>query len=177
MEDITDKKWYVMRSLFRTELKTRAKLEAAEIESFVPTKSRLVLLHGRKRRIETPIVSNLIFVHSNPINLQPFLDKDSRFQYIFVKGGKQNERMVVRDEEMQHFIRAVEATENPIYLNPSELNIERGTHIRVIGGNMNGVEGKYLKVKGARNKRLVVIIPDTLAVAVSVEADFIEVIE
>ena len=85
--------------------------------------------------------------------------------------------MVVRDEEMQHFIRAVEATENPIYLNPSELNIERGTHIRVIGGNMNGVEGKYLKVKGARNKRLVVIIPDTLAVAVSVETDFIEVIE
>lgn len=177
MDNITDKKWYVMRSLFRTELKTRAKLEAAEIESFVPTKSRIVLLHGRNKRIETPIVSNLIFVHSSPINLQPFLDKDSRFQYIFVKGGKQNERMVVRDEEMQHFIRAVEATENPIYLKPAELNIERGTHIRVIGGNMNGLEGKYLKVKGARSKRLVVIIPDTLAVAVGVEADLIEVIE
>ena len=37
--------------------------------------------------------------------------------------------------------------------------------------------GVYLKVKGARSKRLVVIIPDTLAVAVDVQADLIEIIQ
>ena len=166
-----------MRSLFRTELKMRAKLEAAGVESFVPTTQRLVVLHSRKKSIETPIVSNLIFVHSDTTTLQPFLDKDSRFQYIFVKGGKQHERMVVRDEDMQNFIRAIEAYEKPLYFKPSELSLERGTHVRVIGGPLNGTTGVYLKVKGARSKRLVVIIPDTLAVAVDVKADLIEVIQ
>ena len=177
MDEKQQKNWYVMRSLFRTELKMRAKLEAANIESFVPTTSRLVVLHGRKKSIETPIVSNLIFVHSDTTTLQPFLDRDSRFQYIFVKGGKQHERMVVRDEDMQNFIRAVEAYEKPLYFKPSELELERGTHVRVIGGPLDGMTGVYLKVKGARSKRLVVIIPDTLAVAVDVQADLIEVIE
>lgn len=166
-----------MRSLFRTELKTQVKLEEAEIESFVPTTSRLVVLHGRKRRIETPVVSNLIFVHSNTATLQPFLDRDSRFQYIFVKGGKQNERMVVKDEDMHNFIQAVRSSENPIYLKPSEIDLEKGKHIRIVGGSLDGITGKYLRVKGARNRRLVVMIPDTLAVAVDVEADFIEVIK
>ena len=85
--------------------------------------------------------------------------------------------MVVRDEDMQNFIRAIEAYEKPLYFKPSELNLERGTHVRVIGGVLNGMTGVYLKVKGARSKRLVVIIPDTLAVAVDVQADLIEVIK
>lgn len=176
MNDNDQKKWYVMRSLFRTELKMRAKLESANIESFVPTTSRLVVFHGRKKSIETPIVSNLIFVHSDASSLQPFLDKDSRFQHIFVKGGKQHERMVVRDEDMRNFVRAIEAYERPLYFNPSELNLQQGTHVRVIGGALNGITGVYLKVKGARSKRFVVIIPDTLAVAVDVQADLIEII-
>lgn len=176
MEEKQDKNWYVMRSLFRTELKTQAKLKSAEIESYVPTMPRLVTINGRKKRIETPIVSNLIFVHSTPSMLQPFMEKDSKFQFVFVKGGKQHERMIVADEDMQRFIHTVKVSEKPLYFKPAELNLAQGTHIKVIGGALNGTTGVYMRVKGARNKRLVVIIPDTIAVAVDVEADYIEVI-
>lgn len=176
MNEMVDKKWYVMRSLFRTELKTQAKLSAAGIESFVPTQTRVVVLHGRKKRIETPIVSNLIFVHSDLATLQPFTEQDGRFQFIFVKGGRQNERMFVEDADMRRFLDAFAAAEKPLLFNPSELNLEKGTKVKIVGGEMDGVEGVFMRVRGARNKRLVVIIPDTLALAVEVYPDLVEVL-
>ena len=176
-EKTTDVKWYVMRSLFRTELKTQAKLMAAGIEVFVPTVERVVVLRGRKRRVITPVVSNLMFVHSDVETLQPFVESDARFQYIFVKGGKQNERMVVADEDMQRFIQVVENAEKPLYFNPAELNLENGARVRIIGGGMDGVNGTFMRVKGSRSRRLIVVLPDTLAVAVEVQPDLIEVIQ
>lgn len=166
-----------MRALFRTELKTQAKLAAAGIEVFVPTVERVVDVKGRKRRVIVPVVSNLMFVHSDIATIQPFVEEDARFQYIFVKGGKQNEPMVVDDESMRRFIRAVESATKPLYFSPSELHIEQGARVRIIGGGLNGIEGTFMRVRGSRSRRLVVVLPDTLAVAVEVQPDLVEVIQ
>lgn len=166
-----------MRSLFRTELKTQVKLESANIESFVPTYSRIVEKRGQKSLVEAPVVSNLIFVHSTPEELQPFVEADSRFQYLYVKGGRQNERMVVEEVAMQHFIRVVRSAQKPMFFSPSALDVSKGARVRLLGGPLDGVEGRFMRVKGARSRCLVVIIPDTMAVAAEVTADLVEVID
>ena len=49
--------------------------------------------------------------------------------------------------------------------------------MRIIGGVFDGVEGVLMKVRGGRNKKVVVEIPNTLGVVFEVEnADMIEVI-
>ena len=166
-----------MRSLFNTELKTKRKLDEAGIRNFIPMDCRIQIMRGCKRKTYVPVVRNLMFVYSNEDALAPFLAADSKFQYTYRRGGHRNEPMVVPDEQMEEFMNALEKTEHPLFYTAGELDLAKGTHIRVIGGPLDGIKGVFMKVKGARSKRLVVMIPETMAVAVSVDPDLIEVLE
>ena len=46
-----------------------------------------------------------------------------------------------------------------------ELNLSKGTRVRVTAGPLEGQEGVFLKVKGARDRRLVIHIEGVIAVA------------
>lgn len=174
--DAGKKVWYVMRSIFKTELKTKAKLDEANIRSFIPLKHQIKIVKGKKARVEVPIVRNLLFVYSDEKSLAPLLAADSKFQYTYRRGGRENEPLIVPDDQMQRFLEAAEASEGPLYFTPSELNIAKGTKVRIIGGPLNGIVGIFMKVKGARAKRLVLEIPDTLSIALDVNPDLIEVL-
>lgn len=169
--------WFVMRSLFNTELKTKRKLDEAGIRNFIPMDCRVQVLRGCKRKTYVPVVRNLMFVYSDETTLAPFLAADSKFQYTYRRGGRRNEPMVVPDEQMEEFMNALEKAEHPLFFTADELDVTRGTRIRVIGGPLDGIKGIFMKVQGARSKRLVVMIPETMAVAVSVDPDLIEVLE
>lgn len=175
MPGVEDKVWYVMRSIFKTELKTKAKLDGAGIRAFIPMACRVKIVNGRRCKIQTPIIRNLLFVYSDEKTLAPFLAADSKFQYTYRRGGRENEPLIVPDSQMRQFIKAVEASVRPLYFTPAELNIAKGTKIRIIGGPFDGTVGLFMKVRGARAKRLVIQIADALAVAVDVNPDMIEV--
>ena len=53
-----------------------------------------------------------------------------------------------------------------------------GTRVRIIGGDFEGQEGLFLKVKGARDRRVVIEVQGVIAVAMAtIHPDLIEVIE
>ena len=86
--------------------------------------------------------------------------------------------LIVPDKQMADFIRVAGQHEAAIdFYAPEELHLEKGTPVRILGGPFDGVEGIFLKVQGARARRLVVQIPNTLAAVVSVEPDLVEVIK
>ena len=65
-----------------------------------------------------------------------------------------------------------------LYFQPDELNLSKGTKVRVTGGDFEGQEGIFLKVKGARDRRVVVEIQGVIAVAMAtIHPDLIEVIK
>ena len=75
---------------------------------------------------------------------------------------------------MQRFI-AVAGTYNDhlLYFQPEELNLSKGTKVRITGGDFEGQEGVFLKVKGA-----VIAIQGIIAVAMAtIHPDLIEVIK
>ena len=100
-------------------------------------------------------------------------------QYLVNKVNGQSLPIIVRDSEMQQFIRVVENYEEEVnYFCPEEINISKGTRVRIIGGSFDGVEGVFMKVKGKRSKRVVVMLDKLLAVVMAeVESDLIEVIK
>lgn len=64
-----------------------------------------------------------------------------------------------------------------LYFCPEEVNLVKGTKVHVIGGELDKQEGVFVKIKGARDKRVVIAIQDVIAVAVAtVYSDLIEVI-
>ena len=72
--------------------------------------------------------------------------------------------IIVPDSQMRNFM-AVSANydESLLYFEPSELNIRKGTRVRITGGLFEGVEGEFVRVRNDR--RVVVTIEGVMAVA------------
>lgn len=150
-------------------------LTEAGLEVFTPMKQMVMTIGGKRQRRDVPVIQDLLFVHESKVNLDPYVVKFPRLQYRFVLGKSQHAPMTVREEDMQRFIHAVSHTETPIYYKPGELTPAMyGKKIRIVGGILNNYEGKLLSVKGMRKRRLIVEIPNLIAAAVEVEAEFIQ---
>lgn len=174
-----DRCWFVLRDLKRTNAKLPAykMLEELGVEVFTPMIWKLIEKSGRRIRVRVPFMQDLLFVHSSRKMLDPIIDRINTLQYRYVRGGNCLP-MTVRTEEMERFIRAVEATDMPHYYMPSEIDSSMfGKEIRIIGGPLNGYVGKLQKMQGSRVKRLFVDLPNLLIASVEVQPEFIQVIE
>ncbi len=168
--------WYAMRATYRREPDAIRLLEKEKLGCFVPMQYKISIKKGKKIRALVPVIHNLVFVHARPSDLKRVKSQVTYLQYI--TDTRSGEKIIIPDNEMQRFI-AVAGTYNDhlLYFQPEELNLSKGTKVRVIGGDFEGQEGVFLKVKGARDRRVVVQIQGVIAVAMAtIHSDLIEVI-
>ena len=84
---------------------------------------------------------------------------------------RNGQKIIVPDDQMKQFI-AVAGTydEHLIFFSPDEVNLRKGTKVRIRGG--------VAKVKGARDRRVVISLQGVIAMAMAtLSPDLIEVIE
>lgn len=172
--DSDEQYWYVLRFLYRNQPKVRMQLENDGIETFSPRKPIIKIENGKRVIKWELVIWDLFFVHSTRKILDSYIRRYDNFQYKFKSGGKQHEPLIVPERQMNDFIKAVEISAKPLFFAPHELNLSKGERIRLIGGLLNGYEGTFLKVNGARQKRLIVELQGALCVAVEVNPDLIE---
>lgn len=168
--------WYAMRATYRREPDAIRLLEKEKLGCFIPMQYKISIKKGKKIRALVPVIHNLVFVHARPSDLKRVKSQVTYLQYI--TDTRSGEKIIIPDNEMQRFI-AVAGTYNDhlLYFQPEELNLSKGTKVRVIGGDFEGQEGVFLKVKGARDRRVVVQIQGVIAVAMAtIHSDLIEVI-
>lgn len=166
-----------MRATYRRELDAMHLLEKEQLGCFVPMQYKFCVKRGKKVRALVPVVRNLIFVHARPSEVKRVKSLVTYLQYIV--DTRSGQKIIVPDSQMQRFI-AVSGTYNDqlLYFRPEELNLAKGTRVRVTGGDFEGQEGIFLKVRGARDRRVVVEIRGVIAVAMAtIHPDLIEVIE
>ena len=92
---------------------------------------------------------------------------------------RNGQKIIVSDDQMRQFI-AVAGTydEHLIFFSPDEVNLRRGTKVRITGGDFEGYEGVFVKLKGARDRRVVISLQGVIAMAMAtISPDLIEVIE
>lgn len=169
--------WYAMRATYRREPDAMRLLEKEKLGCFVPMQYKINIKKGKKVRALVPIIHNLIFVHACPSEVKRVKSLVTYLQYI--TDTRSREKIVIPDNQMQRFI-AVAGTYNDslMYFQPDELNLSKGTKVRVTGGDFEGQEGIFLKVKGARDRRVIIEIHGVIAVAMAtIHPDFIEIIE
>ena len=168
--------WFAMRATYRRELEAMHLLEKANLGGFIPMQYKISIRRGRKVRALVPVIRNLVFVHARPSEVQRFKSQITYLQYI--TDTRSGQKIVIPDHDMQRFI-AVAGTYNDhlLYFQPEELNLSKGTKVRITGGDFEGQEGVFLKVKGARDRRVVIAIQGIIAVAMAtIHPDLIEVI-
>lgn len=176
----TDIVWFAMSAPYRRELIAKEYLERKEVECFVPMKEALVeRRNGIKRRQMVPAIHNLIFVHTSKERIKILKQGVNFLQYHTRPQNGKNVPIIVPDAQMQQFITVTCAKNESItYLRPEEVDIKKGTKVRVHGGAFDGTEGHFVKVQGKRSRRVVMLIEGIAAVALTeISTDFIEVIE
>lgn len=169
--------WFAMRVTYRREFKVKKILDDAGIENYLPVHETLRLKYHRKVKETVPVVRGLIFVRTSQPVLQEIKTGLPFLQYIINK--RTGDKIVVPDAQMSRFI-AVTSTGNEklLYFADNELNLTKGTRVRVTGGEFEGYEGIFLKVKGARDRRVVIEIEGVVAVALTtISPELIEVIQ
>lgn len=175
-QDKAQPQWYVMRDLKRANTKMPAyrMLEEKGMEVFVPMKWQLATRAGKRVRTEVPFMQDLLFVHETRTGLDPLVEKTPTFQYRWMR-GTYREPMTVHPKEMERFIRAVRASDNPKYFQPEEITPDMyGRRIRIVGGQLDGYEGCLLTTRGSKTRRLLVELQGFLAVGVEVNPEYIQ---
>lgn len=180
MESVTscDRQWFVMRDLKRPNAKQPASelLREERFEVFVPTRRCFVTRNGVRKVEETPVLRDLLFVHSDRRSLDPVVQKVPTLQYRFLRNCNRAP-MTVPENEMDTFIRAIRLSNSTKYYLPEEITPEMyGRQIRIVGGPLDGYEGSLITTRGSKVKRLLVNLPDLIAAGVEVSPEYIQLI-
>lgn len=172
----TEARWYVLRDLKRPNALRRAwdMLQEKDMTVFTPKKWILVTVKGKRKPKEVAVIPDLLFVHATRDVLDPLVESTATLQYRFRKYGAQNEPLIVPDTDMERFIHAVSTSENPAYYLPEEITPQMyGKTIRIVGGPLDGYEGRLLKMRGSKVKRLLIELKDFLCAGVEVNPEYI----
>ena len=173
------RQWFVMRDLKRGNAKQPAYklLGELKIRFFTPMVWKLRIRQGKRVRQQVPFMPDLLFVYDSRKVLDPLVEQIATLQYRFIKGGNR-QPTTVRNADMERFIRAVDAMNNPCFYTPEEINPDMlGKKVRIVGGLLDGYEGCLQKMQGSRIKRLFVELPNLLTAAVEVQPEFIQLLK
>ncbi len=173
--------WYAMSATFGRAIKAKEALDAANVRNYVPCEWRVVVKKdGTKDRKYLPVVANLIFLYVSWNELMSIKAQMPWLQIQTFPTGGRNVPIIVREDLMANFIKAVDNPDDAenakiIYLKPEEVDLEQGTLVRVLGGPLDNVVGKLIKKRGPGNKNLIVEIEGIIAAKVELKTfDLIE---
>ena len=172
-------RWYAITSS-KKELKVRDDIRNYGLEAFVPLKYHIKTIKRQKHRALVPAMPGLMFAKGTLDELQEYIQNHAHFNVYLRKSTFSNKEdyLTVRNKDMEDFIAATEDHEAHItYFRPDEINLQAGDRIRVKGGIYDGKEGIVMRIKGKRNKHLVVQIPGMLVAAIEIEPELVELKE
>lgn len=161
--------WFAMSATFGRALKAKEFLESRSVRCFIPMKYEVVSdgKQGKKRQL-VPAISNLLFAYTTRECIQTLKSEVGYLQYLTRPEGARRVPIVVPERQMEQFITVCDSyNEKLVYLNPSEINLKKGTPVQILGGPFDGVEGTFIKLEGVRNRRVVVQVSGIAAVVIA----------
>ena len=183
-EKALEDRWYVLRDLARPNAKNPAYKQLQAMPEmadciFIPMKQRVFTEYGKRVVRFVPYMPDLLFVHKSKKELDPIVHDIELLQYRYVRGGKQFEAMSVRAQDFEKFREAVEQIDNVEYYSYEEVSPQLyGKKIRIIGGRLNGFEGRLMSKRGSKFKRLLIDLKEcNLSAAIQVESEFIQLMK
>lgn len=176
MTGATDNQWWAMSATYNRSLILKKQLDQREIHNFVPVRHSVIVKGTRKVKKTMPAVANLIFIYSSQEKIKALKAEYSYLQYLIKKADGKSMPIIVPEDQMRDFITVANSTDdNPTYLSPSEIDLTKGERVKIIAGPFAGVTGIFKRIKGSRDRRVIVAIEGITAVAAtSIPLAFIE---
>lgn len=170
--------WFAARTRDKQEFSVRnfiEKLRTAEnlaVDYFLPIKVVTRQLKYRRKRVEVPIIKNLIFIRATK---QSACDLSNRYgvPLFYMKDLLTRAMLVVPNKQMDDFMFLMNLDPEGVCLDNENLSV--GSKVKVVKGDFSGIEGE---VATAANKSFVVIrIESILTASVRVPKSYLKIIE
>ena len=162
------KSWLAAYVRLYHEKKTRDRLTAMGIESFLPVQEEIHQWSDRRKKIERVVIPMMIFVHVDPSERAEVLTLSSVSRYMVLRG--ESTPAVIPDEQMDRFRFMLDYSPEAVEMCSAPL--APGDAVKVIKGPLAGLEGELITVNG---KSKVAVRLDMLGCAhVDVPIGFVE---
>lgn len=157
--------WYAMRVTYGRELKVQSALKG-KFKTYVPKCFKMVQRFGHRRYELTSAISNLIFIYATFESLKKMKETEKAGAHLrYIKDYK-DDYLVVPLKQMEDFMRVSELPEEKLIpINITDGKKLLGQKVRIIDGELAGVEGRIMRLQG--NKKVVVNVSNLIAYAIS----------
>lgn len=169
--------WFSVGSISpQKELRIRDDARQYGLESFVPLRYVVKTVRGQKLRALVPALSGLIFIKGTLEELKDYLQNAHYVVYLKKSTfSNKEDYLTIPTKAMEDFIAVTENREQRVtYYRPEEISLQAGDQIRIKGGIYDGREGVIMRIKGKRNKHLVVQIPGVIVAAIELTPEMVE---
>jgi transcription antitermination factor NusG len=143
--------WYAARVKYRTEKKIKTFLDDAKIECYIPFHDVMHEINGKRFKREKPVIPCVVFVRTQ-YQKALSLPIDCGFGMTYIKNTDTQKLQTIPDKQMKDFMFVLDLSDSTIRLENSKLR--RGDRVRVIKGELTGVEGELVRIRG--HKRVVI---------------------
>ena len=177
MENQSEKIWFSIGcTSLQKELKVRDDARRYGLQAFVPLTYVVKTYRGQKHRALVPAISKMLFVKGTLDEVKDYIQH--AHYIVFIRKStfsNKEDYLTVPTKAMEDFIAVTENHEEHVtYFRPEEISLQEGDKIRIKGGFYDGREGIIMRIKGKRNKHLVVQIPGVLIAAIELSPEMIE---
>ena len=135
--------WFAARTRKDQEFAIRNSLEKLNVECFMPTQFVIRQLKYRKRRVEVPVIRNLIFVRTTKDRAWS-ITKDYNVQLFYMKDLRTNSLLIIPDKQMRDFMFVMDLSPESVILNDESFAV--GVKVQVVKGDLCGVEGELVSI-------------------------------
>lgn len=169
--------WFVLRATYGRSEQAYDALVRNHIEAYIPKHYVLKQIDGKKKRIEEPLLPNLVFVHATKEAVQRFMKEIPYLRFYRDKTQKPKDGkhppLTIVDAEMMNFMLLMSVDSDHIkVVNPERCRFKKDGLVRVIGGPFRGVIGHFVREGG--QQRVMVKFIDSYYKSSYIPSAFVE---
>jgi len=161
--------WLAARTRANQELGLRNSLKKLDIIHYLPTHIVTRRISDRVKRVEVPVINNLIFIRVTKQKAFSLV-KDYALKLHYIKDPETGSLLVVPEKQMEDFMFLMDLS--PESIRQCSETYAPGDKVRIIKGNLTGVEGEMVRVDGKTH--VLLRIPQVLVVSVKVPKSYLE---
>lgn len=163
--------WFAAITRARQERAIKTRLTELGIECFVPVRTEIRQWSDRRRKVEVPVVPNLVFLRATrerAFELAGAIGYTLRY----MRNLETGKVLVIPDKQMADFIFLMGFDDDRVEV---DTTMERGDRVRILRGDFRDVEGELIRVDG--RTKVVVRLEGIAALAVEIARSSVEKID
>jgi len=160
--ELPNKQWFVAKTRANQERAIRERINAMNIETYLPTRVEVRQRRDRRKKVEVVLIPNTLFIYTDK-NTALSLPNHHNFLIKYMIDCMTRTLLVVPEKQMKNFMFLMDLSDESVQVD-NNLLFAKGDKVRVIKGPFAGIEGELVRTGG--KKKVVVRLENVIAYSI-----------